>query len=152
MDDTSRYPALSPLARQAGFLGVLPFVAALAGVLSGSAELRMIGERLALGWGAAILAFIAAVHWGLALSGRWPWSLAVVVSSTLPSLVGALAVVLGGSRGTALLVVGFGFFWLHEHRRHGDELPQDYLQLRRVLSLTVCILLALITIGLGETG
>lgn len=51
MDDTSRYPALSPLARQAGFLGVLPFVAALAGVLSGSTELRLLGERLALGWG-----------------------------------------------------------------------------------------------------
>jgi len=110
MDDTSRYPALSPLARQAGFLGVLPFVAALAGVLSGSTELRLLGERL------------------------------------------ALAVVLGGSRGTALLLVGFGFFWLHEHRRHGEELPPDYLQLRRVLSLTVCILLALITIGLGESS
>jgi uncharacterized membrane protein len=61
-------------------------------------------------------------------------------------------VVLGGSRGTALLLVGFGFFWLHEHRRHGEELPPDYLQLRRVLSLTVCILLALITIGLGESS
>lgn len=152
MDDTSRYPVLSPLARQAGYFGLLPFVAALAAVLSGSLELRMIGERLALGWGAAILAFIAAVHWGLALSGRWSWSPALVVSSTLPSLVGALGVVLGGSRGTALLVVGFGFFWLYEHRRHGEELPKDYLQLRRVLSLTVCILLALITIGLGETG
>ena len=44
MDDTSRYPALSPLARQAGFLGVLPFVAALAGVLSGSTELRLLAE------------------------------------------------------------------------------------------------------------
>jgi len=31
-------------------------------------------------------------------------------------------------------------------------LPPDYLQLRRVLSLTVCILLALITIGLGESS
>jgi hypothetical protein len=49
-------------------------------------------------------------------------------------------------------LVGFGFFWLHEHRRLGEELPQDYLQLRRVLSLTVCILLALITIGLGESS
>lgn len=152
MDDTSRFPALSPLARQAGYLGVLPFVAALAAVLSGDADLRVIGERLALGWGAAILAFVAAVHWGLALADRRRWSVAVVVSSTLPSLVGALAVVLGGSRGTALLVVGFGFFWLYEHRRQGDELPPDYLQLRRALSLTVCILLALITIGLGETA
>ena len=152
MDDTSRFPALSPLARQAGYLGVLPFVAALAAVLSGDADLRVIGERLALGWGTAILAFVAAVHWGLALAGRWRWSLGVVISSTLPSLIGALAVVLGGSRGTALLLVGFGFFWLHEHRRLGEELPQDYLQLRRVLSLTVCILLALITIGLGESS
>jgi ABC-type amino acid transport system permease subunit len=152
MDDYSRYPALSPLARQAGFLGVLPFVAALVGVLSGSTELRMLGERLALGWGAAILAFVAAVHWGLALAGRWRWSLGVVVSSTLPSLIGAIAVMIGGSRGTSVLVVGFGFFWLYEHRRHGEELPQDYVQLRRVLSLTVCILLALITIGLGESS
>jgi hypothetical protein len=152
VDDTPRYPPLSPLARQAGFLGALPFVAALAGVLSGSVELRLLGERLALGWGAALLAFVAAVHWGLALAGRWHWSLGVVISSTLPSLIGALAVVLGGSRGTALLLVGFGLFWLHEHRRHGEELPQDYVQQRRALSLTVCILLALITINLGESS
>ena len=49
----------------------------------------------------------------------------------------------GGQRGLALLVAGFGLFWIYEHRRLGERLPPDYLRLRRNLSLAVCSLLAL---------
>ena len=43
----------------------------------------------------------------------------------------------------ALLIAGFGIFWLIEHRRLAADLPADYLALRRVLSICVCVLLAL---------
>jgi nitrate reductase gamma subunit len=71
------------------------------------------------------------------------WSIKTIVGSTAPSVVGAAAVLVGGEKGMALLVAGFGLFWLFEHRTHADALPADYLDLRRVLTLGVCTLLIL---------
>ncbi len=142
---------LHPRATWAGYLGLLPFVAALLCAVFGQNPLWwQASERLALGWGAAILGYVSAVHWGLALAGRWPWTVGVVLGSTLPSVLAAVAVLNGEARGLALLVAGFGVFWLYEHRRYQQELPADYLALRRNLSLTVCVLLALTAIALDN--
>lgn len=137
-------------AAAAGWLGLLPFAAALGCVvLAPDAAWRGFGVRLALAWGAVILTFIAAVHWGLALAGRWRWDTATVLGSVLPSVLGAAAVLQGGTRGIALLVAGFGAFWLYEHRRRGEELPADYLALRRGLTLAVVGLLTVTAIAAG---
>jgi len=129
-------------ARLAGYLGLLPFLLAFVCVWLGAERgLAAFGLQLALAWGAVILSFIAAVHWGLALAGRWSWTTATVIGATLPSVVGAVAVLLGDERGLAILVAGFGAFWLFEHRTRVDDLPADYLALRRVLTLSVCALL-----------
>lgn len=139
-----RSDCLTPAARWAGFLGLLPFVLALGlALLGGSQEIASWGLHLATAWGAVILAFIAAVHWGLAVGGRLSWSIKTIVGSTAPSVVGAAAVLVGGEKGMALLVAGFGLFWLFEHRTYADVLPADYLDLRRVLTLGVCALLIL---------
>jgi len=84
------------------------------------------------------------------LAGRWPWTAGVVLGSTLPSVLAAAAVLIGEVHGLALLVVGFGLFWLYEHRYHQQDLPADYLALRRNLSLTVCVLLAMTAIALDN--
>lgn len=155
MDDPSRDAArgrfgLAPVARAAGLLGLLPFGAAAACVaFAPDPAWRASGLRLALGWGTAILAFVAAVHWGLALAGRWRWDIATVAGSVLPSVVGAAAVLQGGTRGIALLVAGFGLFWLYERRRCGADLPADYLALRRDLTLGVVVLLTLTAFAAG---
>jgi hypothetical protein len=129
-------------ARAAGYLGLLPFLLALGCVSLGARYgLAGLGMQIALVWGAVILTFIAAVHWGLALAGRWPWSAATVVGSTLPSVVAAVAVLVGDERGLAILVAGFGAFWLLEHRAYAERLPAQYLELRRMLTLCVCALL-----------
>lgn len=142
--DAVAWGGIDTRARLAGYLGLLPFAAAFVlAAFGGSPQMSALGLRIALAWGAVILSFIAAVHWGLALAGRWPWTIKVVVVSTIPSVLGAAAVLLGGERGIALLVAGFGLFWLFEHRRLADSLPPDYLLLRRVLSIGVCVLLVL---------
>lgn len=138
-----RWGGIDPTARLAGYLGLLPFVAALALVLLDAPGTAALGVQLAIAWGAVILSFIAAVHWGLALAGRWRWSASVVFVATAPSVLGAAAVLMGGERGIALLVAGFGMFWLFEHRRLAADLPADYLALRRILSICVCVLLAM---------
>lgn len=139
---------LPPLASRLGYAGWLPFVIALACVAGAEdPELRAFGLQLALGWGAAILAFLGAIHWGLALAGRWSWSLSMATGSVLPSVWATASVIVGGSRGLALLLVGFGLLWLYEHRQIGAALPPPYLALRRILSLGVCALLALTVIA-----
>ncbi len=131
-----------------GYLGVAPLVLCLAGVgLLPEYGGRELAQRIALAWGAALLAFTGAVHFGLALAGRLPWEPRRIGAAVLPAVVGAAAVLAGGQRGLALLVVGFGLFWLYEHRALGALLPPPYLSLRRNLSLAICMLLALTMIA-----
>ena len=142
---SSDYPAaLDPAARWAGYMGVLPFALSLAlTALGSSRDLALLGLQIAIAWGASILSFIGAVHFGLALAGRLSWSATTVIVSVLPSVIGAGAILVGGERGMAILVVGFSLFWLFEHRAYRDVLPPEYLDLRRVLTLLVCALLVL---------
>jgi hypothetical protein len=131
-----------------GYLAVAPLVLCLAGVgLLPDYGGRELAQRVALAWGAVLLAFTGAVHFGLALAGRLPWETRRLAAAVLPAVVGALAVLAGGQRGLALLVVGFGLFWLYEHRALGALLPAPYLSLRRNLSLAICMLLALTMIA-----
>jgi hypothetical protein len=134
---------LDALTEWAGYLGIAPLVLCLAavGLLSdyGSRELA---QRIALAWGAVLLASSGAVHIGLALAGRLPWHAGRIAGALLPAVLGALAVVIGGQRGLAVLVVGCGGFGLYEHRVLGAELPPAYLNLRRQLTLATGMLLA----------
>ncbi|HYB33787.1 MAG TPA: DUF3429 domain-containing protein [Steroidobacteraceae bacterium] len=134
-----------PLAEWTGYLLVAPLVVCLAGVrlLPGYAA-QELAQRTAIAWGAVLLAFTGAVHWGLALAGRLPWPRAGLGGALIVPLIGAAGVVVGGQHGLALLVAGFGGFWLYEHRALGALLPPAYLSLRRHVTLAACILLAVI--------
>jgi hypothetical protein len=133
---------IGPVAEWLAYLGVVPFVLCLAGVglLPGYAG-RELAQRIALGWGAALLAGTGAVHLGLALAGQLPARR--TGGALVAPLLAAAAVVLERQRGLALLVIGSGGFWLYEHRSLGALLPEAYIRLRRPLTLATCLLLAL---------
>jgi hypothetical protein len=141
--------------RWLAYLTLAPLILCLAGVgLLPDFGARDLAQRIALDWGAVLLAFTGAVHWGLALGGALPGDGTHAAAALAPALAGAAAAVAGGQRGLALLVVGFGVFWLYEHRWLGARLPETYLGLRRHLTIATCVLLALImfasdTAGLG---
>ncbi len=143
-DERAPAARVNNLTEWAGYLAVAPLVVCLAGVglLSDSAA-RELAQHLALAWGAVTLAATGAVHTGLALAGRLPWDAARQAAALLPAVLGAVALLLGGQRGLAVLVVGCGGFWLYEHRGLGAQLPPAYLNLRRQLTLATGILLAL---------
>ena len=129
-----------------------PFALCLLGVgLLPEFEQRELAQRIAVAYGAVVLTFVGGVHWGLALAGRMPGRPLRILGAVAPALVAAAAVVIGGQRGLALLVVGLGVFWLYEHRNAVRELPDEYVSLRRNLSLAACILLAL-TLMLSDTA
>ena len=146
------WPPAHPLAEWVGYLCVAPVLLGLAGVgLLDSYGARELAQRVTLAWGGTLLAFTGAVHWGLMLAGRLPWQAGYVAGALAPLIVGAAAVVIGGQRGLALLVIGFGGFWLYEHRVRAAALPHDYVRLRRQLSLAVCTLFAL-TMFVSDTA
>ncbi|MDB6091558.1 MAG: glutaredoxin [Gammaproteobacteria bacterium] len=134
---------LNTVAEIVSYAGVAPFVLCLVGVAMLPAyEQRELAQRIAISYGAVVLAFAGAVHWGLALAGRIAWSPLRIGGAIVPALLGVAATLVGGQKGLALLVGGFGMFWLYEHRSVGAELPAAYVSLRRNLSLAVCTLLA----------
>jgi hypothetical protein len=144
---------LNGAAELLGYLGIAPLVLCLAGVgLLPDYAGRELAQRVAIAWGAVLLAFTGAVHLGLALAGRLTSQPVRIAGAIVPALLGALAVVLGGQRAFALLVVGFGGFWLYEHRTLAAVLPGGYLNLRRSLSLAICTLLALTMIASDAAG
>ena len=144
---------LNTTAEVVSYAGMAPFVLCLVGIaLLPDYEAREIAQRIDISYGAVVLAFIGAVHWGLALAGRMSWRAVRVGGAIVPAVFGAAASVLGGQRGLALLVVGFGIFWLYEHRVVGNELPAAYLSLRRNLSLAVCAVLAVTLILSDKAG
>jgi hypothetical protein len=132
------------------YASVVPLLLCLLGVgLLPDHAGRELAQRIALAYGAVLLAFSGAVHWGLALAGRLSWEPVRIAGAVLPALIAAAAQVISGQHGLALLVVGFGLFWLYEHRNVGAELTTEYLAIRRTLSLAVCLLLA-VTMMLSE--
>ena len=90
-------------------------------------------------------------------SGRGPQPKGMLPPRQLPPpdpvlrQYGLAAVVLGGQRALALLVVGHGSLWLYEHRVLGNALPPSYLALRRQVALATCMLLAL-TMFVSDTA
>ena len=144
---------LNNAAEWVGYLSVVPLVACLLGVgLLSDYGARELAQRIALAWGAVLLASGGAVHLGLAIAGRLPWAAARIGGALLPAPLAAAALVLGGERGLALLVVGSGGFWLYEHRALSALLPPAYLSLRRHLTLASCILLALTLFASDTAG
>ena len=146
-------PALSAAAIWSGYAGVIPFVVCLLGVLlAPGPEWRLRAQQAAVDFGAVILSFVGALLWGLALAGRLRGDGRTIIASVLPSVLAALALGLGGQRALALLVVGFGLFWLYEHHQLRDRLPADYLSMRRNLTLSVCGTLALTMFASESVG
>ncbi len=145
--------SLTAPADWAGWGGLVPFAIAAVGVLyCPDIAGRSLAQSLGLAWGAVILAFLGAVHWGLALAHPGALKIERVVGSVLPAVVGAAALLIEGQRGLGLLVVGFGAYWLYEHHRCADLLPEDYLALRRKLTIGVCSLLALTLLASEQAG
>jgi hypothetical protein len=139
-----------------GLAGLVPFV-----VLAGLPWLLPLQQAALamfalLAYGAVILSFLGAVHWGLALAGAIPGSAAgrnaagrgVRASwsrlglAVLPALLAWVALLLPPALGLAALAAGFAFAWLVDRAAaRAGLVPAWYLPLRSLL--TLCVLLSL---------
>lgn len=131
-------------ARILGYAGVIPFVA-LAGLAWLSTTVGFGGVRPAIlaavaAYGAVILSFLGAVHWGRIISTprEDPLGSLWLLASVIPSLIGWAALLLPPSAGVPLLLAGFVLAWDGDRRATASGLlPAWYGALRTRLSLLV---------------
>lgn len=133
------------LARLLGYGGLIPFLASALGAWAGAWAGEGAGEgasadlalRSLLGYGAVILSFVGAVHWGVSLAredeGRRP---ARLLWSVAPALVGWAASLAGGAPGLAAMAAAFAAAWAVDRGPLGlGAFPAWYRSLRTPLTL-----------------
>ena len=145
---------LHPLAIILSVGGLIPFVALGLAAVSPVGEMQAHQILLGLiGYGAVILSFVGAVHWGLALAGYAdPIEAGRVMRLRLalggvPALVGWAALLVGlasayATIGLGVLIAGFLGVVVVEARARRDRLiPGGYMGMR--WTITVCVLAVL---------
>lgn len=119
-----------------GYAGLIPFVfSALA--IHGPWPDAALSARVFIAYGAAILAFLGGIQWGLALvpGNTRPTERAAV--GVLPSLLAWLALLLPAATAVIVLAAGFVALLLWERRRCPAAGPAWYPGLRTRLTLAV---------------
>lgn len=135
-----------PVVAWLGYGGVAPFVLlGIAAMVPGPSALPLC--RALLAYGAVILSFIGALHWGFAMTlpglddtrrnGLFIWSV-------VPDLLGWIALLLIPLPATAILVLGYLAQYRMDRRLASEAtLPPWYLQLRLRLTAAACWSMAL---------
>ncbi|MEA5445999.1 DUF3429 family protein [Gammaproteobacteria bacterium AB-CW1] len=133
------------------YAGLLPFLAGALGLLLLAAGITLpvgLGEGFFIQWqlayGAVILSFLGATHWGMGLAGGRGLGKGDFLAAVLPALLAWLSLLLPSSPGLMLLIAGFVLWWLYEYRISARLAYAGWYQaVRRNLSWTVAGLLLL---------
>lgn len=146
---------LPPLALLISVLGVIPFIGAGLEATSMNPVIGQLAGHILVAYGAVILSFLGAVHWGFALAleedDRTVAERERLVLGVLPALVGWLAVCisLAALRPAFALVVeiaGFLGVAVVEWRAHQRGLvPGGYIGMRLVVTAVVVVILITVT-------
>lgn len=143
--DQERARDLPPHVAWLGYGGLLPFVA-LAALTAVDAPRAALWSDALVGYGAVILSFVGALHWGFAMSLPTldpGLRRRVFVWSVVPALLAWPATMLAGSVASLILVVGFVLHFVQDRRLAGRAmLAAWYLPLRWRLSVvaSLCLL------------
>ena len=128
-----------------GYGGLLPFVGTALACFFDPHHGGMWLQTL-LTYGAVILSFVGALHWGFAMvhpAAAGPVANKLFFWSVVPSLLGWVALLVEPAVGTALLITGFLAHYGQDLRLNRIlPLPFWYLPLRLQLTAVACLCLA----------
>ena len=142
--DAATRPPGPPLAYRLGYAGLLPFAAGAVGVWIAPAGWKPVIEAALIGYAAVILAFMGAVHWGLAMAGRPERRSLQLGLSVLPALLGWVALLLPAGLAYPLVMAAFLALLAFDRRAVALGLaPRWYPSLRTPLTAGVLLSLAL---------
>ncbi len=132
-----------------GYGGLLPFAAGAIAVVTRQGDWAL---PALVAYGACILSFLGAVHWGWVLgpdaSSRLPMARTLALG-VVPSLVAWVALLLPADQGLGLLIIGLASWYLYEQRILGvGVVGPVYLALRQRLTFgaVACLVIALVTL------
>jgi hypothetical protein len=136
------------LANLLGYAGLLPFVSGALGIWVIPLGWRPFVLEALLDFAALILAFMGAIHWGLAMRAEESDEQAQIQLglSVIPPLLGWLAISAGLPMGLALPMLLVAFVGLHFADVHAVNLglaPRWYSSLRMPLTVVVSLSLLL---------
>ena len=135
-------------ARLLGFGGLLPFVVLAAATLLGLHTPFVPAHALLIGYGAVILSFVGALHWGAQLSSQQP-SAGRFVWSIMPALLAWAALMLPVKVGALCLIGGLISCWAYDMRLiRKKEWPSFMGALRTILTAIACLSLSVIFFAL----
>ena len=128
-----------------GYGGLIPFVVlALANVFEPTYAITW--TRALLGYGAVILSFVGALHWGFAMTHPQLQDRAhhaLYLWSVVPSLLGWVALLMVPKAGATLLIAGLLAHYRQDLRlARVINLPGWYLPMRLRLTVLACLCLA----------
>lgn len=135
-----------------GLGGLIPFWACALGAWLVSLPVALWLIDLQLYYGAVILSFLGAVHWGRALAEEADAGAEVLASvaawnrlgwSVMPALIGWLALIAPQIIGVGILLIGLGLaFFVDQATVRRGRFPAWYLRLRKLLTLGAVTALA----------
>ena len=136
---------IPPIVKWLGYGGLLPFVTLAAAVWFDSSRSILWGDAL-LVYGAVILSFVGALHWGFAMSQSdmsEQQRTHCFVWSVVPALVAWIALLvkyaISPKHACLLLVAGFLIhFWQDKRLVKSVSMPIWYLPLRLRLTFVAC--------------
>ena len=133
---------LKTLAYLLGFSGLVPFIS-LTIVPWVALPYPEDPHKLLIAYGAIILSFMGAIHWGIAMSVKTDLSSSQLGLSVMPALLGWLAFMLPLVHGYSLLILSFIYLCIYDKyiNKHG-LLPDWYLPMRIILTSVVVLCLA----------
>ena len=128
--------------RLLGYGGLLPFLFLAAAVLLGLRAPFATASALLMGYGAIILSFVGALHWGVQLVQKQP-SPARFIWSVVPALTSWLALMMPIPIGTGLVIFGLLSCLAYDWRvLASGEWPAYMRPLRLILTLVACLCLS----------
>ena len=133
---------IPPIVAWLGYGGLLPFVVLAVAVWVDISHSSLWRDAL-VGYGAVILSFVGALHWGFAMSQSDMTTnqrTHSFVWSVVPSLLAWVALLMTPKYAVMLLVAGFLIhFWQDRRLVQLVNLPAWYLPLRLKLTLVACV-------------
>lgn len=130
------------LAKVLGYAGALPFLALSPPVLERMVETerkKEVAEKLQVAYGASILSFLGAVHWGFVLKNKSPiasFDSKRIAWSVVPSLIAWPTTALPTELGAATLAAGMSLCYAVDvGYARKNALPRWYARLRLPLTL-----------------
>ncbi len=150
-------PPLPPTALLLGLAGLLPFLGCAGGALLLQGDKAAAYLSALIAYGAVILGFVGAVHWGFALllnpavPGQKLMAAKRLAGGVVPALIGWSALLLhaalGATAALLLLLGGFiGTLYVEQGIARRGGLPRGYMVLRWALSVGALLCLGLTTI------